>query len=601
MDRKGIAFLAVCVAGMVGLKYVADWIWPTPPGGYRRPAITNSVASGTNSAVLASAQNSVPAVQLPPSTNAPGFVAVPSISAAEETVDLENDLIRIKFTSHGGGARQIELKKFPASVNCRIKDDPDKGLLASLNRFSPVPALTLGAGPLTGDGLFAVRKTPAGVRAEKPLPGGLYVIQDWALSNGYFLNATVTIENRGTAAAVVPAHEYAIGASTPMDRRDRSGIQGTYWYDGSKVSQLDQAWFANKFLGCLSFDKPRQEYVAGHSNVVWSAVHNQFFALIAIPDVSPAGLRVVDVPLPKPTAAELEADGSLLPEPHAYHTTLTYPPSTLQPGEKQVRTLTVYAGPKEYRLLKDSDKKLDQVMSFSGVPGAAFCAKALLLLLNALHSLIPSYGWSIVILVILIKLAFWPLTAASTRSMKRMATLQPQMNEIREKYKNDPQKMNEKMMAFMREHRINPVGGCLPLILTFPVFIGFFFMLRTAVELRGESFLWCCDLSRPDTLFTVPFIALPLNLMPLLYLGTAYWQSTLTPVSPQMDPMQQKMLKYMPVFFGVLFYNYSAGLTLYWTTQNLMTILQTKITKSNEKTPPATTATVVPVKSVRRK
>lgn len=610
MDRKGIVFLAICLAGMVGLKYVADWIWPTPPGGFPRVvASTNSpAASSTNSTAAATVQNSVPAVQIPASTNVVASVAIPTIGTAEETLDLENDSLIVRFTSHGGGARLIELKKYPASVNCRDKEDPNRGLLASLNRFAPSPALTLGAGALTGDGHFTLRKTPSGIRAEKTMPGGLFIAQDWALSNGYYLDATVTIENRGAAPLLIPAHEYVVGTATPMDRHDKAEVQGAYWFNGEKAQQLNAAWFANSTLGCSAVSEPREQFVGGNSNVVWAAVHNQFFALIAQPDVSPSGVRVVDVHLPKPTPAELAADGRLNPAPRAYHTALTYSPSTLQPGEKVVRHHVVYAGPKEYQQLKNSDKKLDLVMDFTGITG--FCAKALLLLLNGLHTVIPSYGWSIVVLTILIKLAFWPLTNASTKSMKRMATLQPQMNEIREKYKNDPQKMNEKTMAFMREHRINPAAGCLPLLLTFPVFIGFFFMLRTAIELRGESFLWCCDLSQPDSLYVIPGlgflpligipgIGLPLNLMPILYLGTAYWQSTLTPVSPQMDPMQQKMLKYMPVFFGILFYNYSAGLTLYWTTQNLMTILQTKITKANEKGTPG--APVIPAKVVRRK
>ena len=593
MDRKGFAFLAVCLAGMVGLKYVADFIWPTPTGARPvavAPATSNAPSAKVNAPPVSTTQ-AAPALPAGP-------LAVPTFQATEESVILENDLLRLTFTSHGGGARLIELKKYPASVDCR--DTAAKGVPSALNRFAPLPALTLGAGPLTGDGLFTLRKTSSGVHAEKTLQNGLLVSQDWVLSNGYFFETIVTVENRGTSAVSVPPHEYVVGAATPMDRHDPAEVQGAYWFNGEKAEQINKAWFANATLGCSTISTPRTEFTGGSSNVVWAAVHNQFFALIVQPDLSPAGVRVVDVALPQPSAAELAADGRLNPAPRAHHTSLTYPAQTLQPGQKVVRRHTIYAGPKEYRQLKTSEKQLDLVMDFTGITG--FCAKALLLLLNAVHSLIPSYGASIVV-----------LTNASTRSMKRMAALQPQMNAIREKYKNDPAKMNQKTMEFMKEHRINPMAGCLPLLLTFPVFIGFFFMLRTAIELRGESFLWCCDLSRPDSVYVVPGmgfipllgipgIGLPLNIMPLLYLATAWWQSTLTPVSPQMDPAQQKMLKYMPVFFGVLFYNYSAGLTLYWTTQNLMTILQTKITKSNEGPEAGTGATVVaPVPPGRRK
>lgn len=597
MDRKGIAFLAVCLAGMVGLKYVADFIWPTPTGA--RPEA--SVAASSN-APLASTAQRVPVLLAGP-------VTVPTFQAAEESLVLENDLLRLTFTSHGGGARLIELKKYPASVDCR--DTTANGVPSALNRFAPLPALTLGVGPLTGDGLFNLRKSEAGVHAEKTLLNGLVVSQDWALSNGYFFETVVTLENRGTDVISIPPHDYVVGAATPMDRHDMAEVQGAYWFNGEKAEQISKPWFANATLGCSTISTPRIEFAGGNSNVVWAAVHNQFFALIAQPDQSPAGVRVVDIPLPAPTPSEVAADGRLNPQPHAYHTSLTYPAQTLQPGEKVIRKHMIYAGPKEYSQLKSSEKQIDLVMDFTGITG--ICAKALLLLLNAVHSLIPSYGASIVVLTIAIKLAFWPLTSASTRSMKRMSTLQPQLNAIREKYKSDPTKMNQKTMEYMKEHRINPMAGCLPLLLTFPVFIGFFFMLRTAIELRGESFLWCCDLSRPDSVYVVPGlgfipllgipgIGLPLNIMPVLYLATAWWQSTLTPVSPQMDPAQQKMLKYMPVFFGVLFYNYSAGLTLYWTTQNLMTILQTKITKSNEGPGKGTgTAVIVPAQPGRRK
>ena len=185
--------------------------------------------------------------------------------------------------------------------------------------------------------------------------------------------------------------------------------------------------------------------------------------------------------------------------------------------------------------------------------------------------------------------------------MKRMQTLQPQMNALREKYKDDPVKLNRKMMEFMKENKVNPLGGCLPMLLQFPVFIGFFTMVRSAIELRGASFLWTCDLSHPDTLFIIPGlgfipfigisgVGLPFNGLPLLMGATMLWQARLTPVSPGMDPSQQKIMKYMPLMFLFLLYNYSAGLTLYWTVQNLLTIAQMKLTRS--KNDPATTPVV---------
>jgi YidC/Oxa1 family membrane protein insertase len=163
-----------------------------------------------------------------------------------------------------------------------------------------------------------------------------------------------------------------------------------------------------------------------------------------------------------------------------------------------------------------------------------------------------------------------------------MQALQPQMKAIQEKFKDDPVKMNKKVMEFMKEHKVSPLGGCLPLVLQIPVFIGFFQMVRSAIELRGAQFLWACDLSKPDTIFVIPGLGFNVNPLPLLMGVTMFWQARLTPPSPGMDPTQQKIMKYMPMIFLLLLYNYSAGLTLYWTVQNLLSIAQMKLTRATE-------------------
>ncbi len=270
------------------------------------------------------------------------------------------------------------------------------------------------------------------------------------------------------------------------------------------------------------------------------------------------------------------------PPQKGFFTSLVYPAVTIAPGQKTERQLYFFAGPKEYRTLAHIAERfqnnVDVVMGF-GFFG--FFSKALLLGMNWLHHTMSiSYGWAIIVITVIIKVLFWPLTQASTRSMKRMQALQPQMNALKEKYKDDPTKMNKKLMEFMRDNKVSPLGGCLPMVLQMPVFFGFFTMIRSAIELRGAHFLWVADLSKPDTLFTIPGFNFPFNLLPLLMGGTMFWQAHLTPPSPGMDPAQQKMMKYMPLMFLVFLYNYSAALALYWTVQNLLTILQTKLTKS---------------------
>jgi YidC/Oxa1 family membrane protein insertase len=166
------------------------------------------------------------------------------------------------------------------------------------------------------------------------------------------------------------------------------------------------------------------------------------------------------------------------------------------------------------------------------------------------------------------------------------------MNAIREKFKDDPQKMNRKMMEFMKEHRVNPMGGCLPVLLQMPVFFGFFLMIRSAIELRGAEFLWACDLSKPDTVAWL--LGIPINPLPLVMGVTMLWQARLTPVAPGMDPMQQNIMKYMPLMFLFILYNFSSGLTLYWTVQNLLSIAQMKITRAKDEPAPPATAVVKP-------
>ena len=174
--------------------------------------------------------------------------------------------------------------------------------------------------------------------------------------------------------------------------------------------------------------------------------------------------------------------------------------------------------------------------------------------------------------------------------MKRMQALAPELKELQAKYKDDVQKLTTKQWELYKKHKVNPMSGCLPMLIQMPVFIGFFTMIRSAIELRGAHFLWVTDLSKPDTLFMIHAggMDLPFNLLPLLMGGAMLWQAHLTPPSPGMDPSQQKIMRYMPLMFLVFLYSYPAGLALYWTANNLLTILQTKLTK-NLKDPVALT------------
>ncbi|MGH7978631.1 MAG: YidC/Oxa1 family membrane protein insertase, partial [Limisphaerales bacterium] len=223
--------------------------------------------------------------------------------------------------------------------------------------------------------------------------------------------------------------------------------------------------------------------------------------------------------------------------------------------------------------------------SFFGI--GSFFAKLLLWFMNALHYLLPwfGYGWIIVLLTVLLRLFFWPFTAASMRSMKKMQALAPQIKALKEKYGSDPQKFTQKQMELWRQNKVNPMSGCLPMLIQMPVFIGLYTMIRSAFELRGAHFLWVTDLTKPDTIFFIPVIGIPFNLLPLLMVGVLVWQAHLQPLSPGMDPSQQKMMRYMPLIFLLILYNYSAGMALYMTVSTMMGILQNRLMKKIQVVP----------------
>lgn len=585
MDRKTFIAVAVCVVLLIALKlYVPKFFpAPTPPAGATNvvTSVENPAQTGTNNTTISNPSNS--ATGMRPVTPSVPVLAV-NTNKSEELVVLTNEDARYTFTSYGGGLKMVELLHYPEIVShSKIRGESSKS--ANLNAEGPAPVLAiLGDPSFTGDGLFTVTKTAGGngVRAEKSLPDGLTLVKEWAMSTNYLVSATVRFENRTGKPVAVPDQNWSIGSATPMSIDDTSPqAVGVMWYNGAKSQDMNVGYFGGG-ISCIPRE-PRTEYAAGDSNVVWAAVHNQFFALVVMPEQPALRLVVHRIDLTPPSEEDLLTHPRATKQPRGCEATIVYPGFTLQPNQAFQRNFQLFAGPKEYRTLAQIasrfNNNLDLVMGFGAFFGVV--TKALLLTMNWMHEAIGlSYGWAIIAITVIIRGAFWPLTQASTRSMKRMQAFQPQMKAMQEKYKDDPTKLNKKMMEFMKENKVNPMGGCLPVAIQMPVFFGFLYMIRSAIELRGVHFLWVADLSKPDTLFIIPGINMPFNLLPLLMGATMLWQAHLTPPSPGMDPMQQKIMRYMPLLFMVFLYWYSAALTLYWTTNNLIQILQTKLTRA---------------------
>lgn len=579
MDRKSVIVLFVSFILMIGWYWLVNRWYPQRPA----PQRTNSFGSVTNPVVP---ETNLPAsVSRTPTPRTPEGMLIKS-DAPERLVVMENDSLRCTFTSHGGGLKLIELKNYPESVACRSRNGHLTKKLAMLNTKAPAPAFALlGSETLQGDGDFNLSKTDGGVRAEKTLPNGVQLVKEFRLGTNYLVVATVRLENRAREPVQLPAQELVIGTATPLGPNDSAMQMAMEWYDGVKVQSVSEPWFANRTLGCFP-GVPRTEYVAGNSNVVWAAAYNRFFTIVVIPPTNAPAPQVAArrLALPPPAADEIAANPKAITNQFGFQTAFLYPEMTLAPNQAVERRFDVFAGPKEYKTLDRIAAKfgnnVDLVMGFGGFFG--FFAKLLLLSMNGLHALGLSYGFAIVAITIVIKLVFWPLTQASTRSMKRMQALQPQVKVIQEKYKDDPMKMQKKMGELWKEHKVNPAMGCLPMLIQIPFFFGFYRMLQSAIELRGASFLWACDLSQADTVWIIPGLNFPLNPLPLIMGATQLWQMRLTPPSPGVDPVQQKMMQYMPLIFLFILYSFSSGLTLYWTVQNLITIAQMKVTKAKD-------------------
>ncbi len=250
--------------------------------------------------------------------------------------------------------------------------------------------------------------------------------------------------------------------------------------------------------------------------------------------------------------------------------------NTIQPGTQKRFAYEIFFGPKSMQVLNDVGHDLSKAIHFGMFD---IIAKPLLWFMNFIYSRIPNYGIAIIVLTILTKLLLWPLGSKSYKSMSEMKRLQPLMAEIREKHKDDKKMMNQEIMSLYRTYKINPMGGCLPMILQIPVFFALYRMLYQAIELRhAPFFLWINDLSAPDRLFnfsfSIPFMQPPYGIPVLTVImgATMLLQQKMSP--PPGDPTQAKMMMLMPIVFTVIFINFSSGLVLYWLINNILSIAQ---------------------------
>ncbi|MCF8068549.1 MAG: membrane protein insertase YidC [Desulfobacterales bacterium] len=376
-------------------------------------------------------------------------------------------------------------------------------------------------------------------------PQGIKITKRYTFSaDTYAIGLDVVVEN-ASAYSIQDSLTLSLVKSYPDGGKSRYGFEGPSMMlnnelEEVKIKKIEEN---NSFTGVLD----------------WVAVQDRYFMSSIIPDN------------PKAATARL-----YLSETSVLTTQYVQPESVIVPGTSQAFSYKLFLGPKSMDVLKSIGLGFDKAINFGMFD---LLAKPCVWLMNKLYSVIPNYGLAIIILTLMIKGVLWPLGTKSYKSMAEMKKIQPLMAELREKYKDDKRKMNEETMKLYKLYKVNPMGGCLPMILQIPVFFALYRMLYQAIELRHAPFFgWINDLSAPDRLFSfgfsVPFMEPPYGIPVLTIImgATMLLQQKMSP--PMGDPTQAKMMMLMPVVFTVIFINFSSGLVLYWLVNNVVSISQ---------------------------
>lgn len=554
MDRQAWIAVVLCVAGLIG--------WQVYSLQHPRPLPARVAASPTPlaSAVPKVSEKAAPGAAETPQPNEPLATPTPA-SFVEKTASLQNADLQLRLTNRGGGIAEAVLPKHKAENGQPLR-------LNAANRVPIGAILEKPADPQLAE--FTVLPEATGsVRFERALAGGVTLRKIFTLpappneKDNYVAQLEVDFQNNGSAAYTNPGYFLALGSAAPIHHNDMPNYTRATWCIDGKAKYTDVSSFAAQNYPIVGIQKrAAEEY---HSEPLagaeWLGVSNQFFVTLITPLTTKAtSAWATRYEAGKTTKGESE---------YGIESAMGLPGFTVPPGQSQIVKFQLYLGPKLYHRLAQLTHDEAEIMDFGLWK---LVSQALLNMMNLIHGLVGNYAVAILILTAIIKLLLWPLQTKANKSMRRMSALSPKMQELKEKYKDDPTKMNAEVMKLYKDYGVNPVSGCLPMMIQIPIFFGLFTMLRQAVELRNASFLWVHDLSQPDTVAHIPGLGWPLNILPLIMAATNLWLMQLTPKSG--DATQQRVMMFMPLIFVVFCYNFAAALALYYTTQNLFTILQ---------------------------
>jgi len=467
-------------------------------------------------------------------------------------ITVDTPFYQAQLSEEGGGVTSFILKKYREKV---AKDSPLQELIP---RKDSIETVLLGfAGkslPGLDNAVFSASLNADTVNIQDAAQEitfawksdeGVVVEKTYTFSpDSYLIGLDVTIKN-GSDRSIQDKLFVALNSPAPTDKR-MYGFEGPSALINEKLEEIKIKDITEK-----------NTYTG---KVTWIALQDRYFMMSVIPD-------------------QVEAEASMrlfLKEDNLLEAQYLNPAGDIRPGTQHTYQYSLFFGPKSMKILKKAGHDLGKALNFGWF---TVLAKPCVWLMNRLYSVIPNYGIAIIILTVLIKIVLWPLGSKSYKSMSEMKKIQPLMKEIREKYKNDKKKMNEEVMGLYRTYKINPLGGCLPMVVQLPVFFALYRMLYQSIELRhAPFFLWIDDLSAPDRLFnfsfSIPFMEPPYGIPVLTIImgATMLLQQKMSP--PMGDPTQAKMMMFMPLIFTFIFINFSSGLVLYWLVNNILSISQ---------------------------
>lgn len=589
MDRTGKIAVLITVVLMLGwLKYQASLVPPPPPPGSPSPS---PAATGATSPQPSASPSTVKSTEPPPP---------PEPVLPEETKEIDTPQVVFTFTNHGGGIASAMLKN-------HIVDDISKKNIV-LNDYNVVPIGAISQKPgVDADASYTTTTDKTGITFQRHTQDKLEITKKFTLPSGgdpmdqFIATLDISFVNRGDQPYKSDGYYIHLGSAAPIHQHDMSRYICLDWYVNGKARETNVTWFGASNFPIFGHPE-RLEFAepADNSNAVekigWSGVYNQYFTTIVTP-VGESGNRIwanripIDVPSHKSGIEWLNSHppGSVS-EWYAINGAMGMPGFEIKPGDTHTQQFKIYVGPRQYELIKHMDGGQVAIvqMGYSGP-----ISKVLLKLLNWLKKVVGGYAVAIIVLTVGIKLLLWPLQNRSTQSMKKMQLVAPKLNEIREKYKDDPAKYNQEMMKLYKAYGVNPLAGCLPMVIQLPVFVGFYSMLGSAIELRNSQFFWVHDLSQPDTVGHI--LGYSINILPLCMAATSAWMMAITPKSG--DKAQQRMTLLMPLIFLWICYNYASGLALYMMVSNLFSVVQFIVTKNQ----PAPKLEKVAVPSRKRK